>query len=624
MLDSFRNASKSWVVKLLLGLLGLSFISWGVGDVLRGGLFGRGPAIEVGKVQVTAAEVNAEFKREVARLQPLFGGKLSAEEARKMGLLDRTIQTIVTRTLIDEAARRLGLSASEDAVVAQVAADPNFRNERGEFDRELLRRALNRANLSESDYMRMEKSNMVRAQMAEALSGGLVAPVTLADPLTRWREERRAAEIAQIKDEAVALPAAPDQAAIEQYYKDHSTRFMAPEFRALTVMLLRPADVGALAEITDAHIAEAYQLRLDEFVTPERRQVAQVVLADDVAAARATDLVKAGKDLAAIAKDLGASVVDLGTVEKGELPDELGTALFAQKPGTISAPVRTALGWHVAQVGQVTPGRTRPLAEVKSMLEQDLRRERSTDLLSQLANQVEDTLGAGTSLEETASRFQLKVLRIPAIDAKGQGPNGKPVADAPKSDTFLDVAFHTEQGAESQLTEKEGDGYFLVRVDRVVPPAPRALADVRAEVVAGWQAERRHEKAGELAKAIAEQVKAGEPLAKVAQAHGIKVVTSAPFTREGAEAAKLAPAVVADLFQGKSGTVAVKAEKGGWVVARLAQVIAFEPAKDAKATETARRKISSTVASDLVDQYLAALNVELGVRVDRSQISREE
>jgi len=624
MLDSFRQASKTWVVKLLFALLALSFVAWGVGDVVRGGLFGRGPAIEVGSVQVTAAEVNAEFKREVGRLQPLFGGKLTSEEARRMGLLDRTVQTIVTRTLIDEAARRLGLSGSADAVVAQVAADPNFHNEKGEFDRELLRRALMRAGLSESDYMRMETSNMVRAQMAEALSGGLVAPAVLTEPLVRWREERRIAELTQVKDEAVALPPAPDSATMEAYYRDNGARFMAPEFRTLTVLLLRPADVAAQVQITAEKIAEAYQIRQDEFVTPERRQVSQVVLADDVSAARASDMVKAGKDLAAIAKELGVSVVDLGMVEKAELPDELAEALFAQRAGSLSPPVHTALGWHIARIGQVSPGQTRSLADVRGLIEQDLRKEHARDQLSQLANQVEDSLGAGGTLEEAAGRFQLKVVRLPAIDAQGRAPNGKPAADAPKADSFLDVAFHTEQGAESQLTDLDGDGMFLLRVDQITPPQPRALADVRAEVIAGWQAERRHEKAGELARSIAARLGAGEPFARIAQAHDLKVQTSPAFTREGAESARMAPAVVSELFQGKLGAVAVTDTKTAWTVARLAQVVPFDPARDAKATESARRKVSATVAADLVDQYIAALNAELGVRVDRSQLAREE
>jgi peptidyl-prolyl cis-trans isomerase D len=623
MLDSFRNASKSWVVKLMFVLLALSFVAWGVGDY-RGGMFGRGPAIEVGDTAVSAAEVAEEFKREVSRLQPLFGGKLTPDDARKMGLMDRTIQNIVTRTLINEAGKRLGLAASEEAVVAQVAADPTFKNELGQFDRDLLRRALSRANISEGEYIRLEMSNMIRAQMAEALSGGLVAPAILADPLTRYREERRVAEAVEIKDSAVALPAAPAQAVLEAYYKDNVDRFMAPEYRALTVLRLRPADVAARVEVTEDDIKESYQVRLNEFVTPDRRQVKQVVLPDQASADKAAEAVKTGKDLASIAKDADLSVVDLGSVEKSELPDELAEALFAQAANTVSQPIKSALGWHVAQVGPVTAGHTKSLADVKAMIVEDLKRDRAIDLLSELANQVEDSLGAGASLEETGSKFKLSVVKIAAIDAQGKGTDGKPVADAPKSDSFLDVAFHTEQGAESQLTDVEGDGYFLLRVDQVTAPKPRDLETVKAEITAAWQAGQRHQKAKELADDIAAKVKGGASLAQLAAGHGLKVVTTQPFTREGAEKAKLDPGMVSDLFTAKIGETAVSDAKGGWVVARLARVDAFDPAKDAAQAGANRRKVSSTVAADLVDQYLAALNAELGVRVDRSQLAREE
>ncbi|HSV29872.1 MAG TPA: SurA N-terminal domain-containing protein, partial [Candidatus Omnitrophota bacterium] len=184
MLETLRQATKTWIVKLLLGIVALSFVAFG-GDFISGGLFGRGPAIEVGGTEIPAAEVNNEFKRAVDRLQPMFGGKLTADDARKMGILDRTIDQIVTRSLIDEAGRRLGLIASEEAVVAQIAADPTFKNELGQFDRDRLRAALGRIGMSEAELVRMERQNLVRGQIGDALSGGVAAPAALVDQLVR-------------------------------------------------------------------------------------------------------------------------------------------------------------------------------------------------------------------------------------------------------------------------------------------------------------------------------------------------------------------------------------------------------------------------------------------------------
>lgn len=623
MLDVFRTASKTWIVRLLFALLALSFVAWGAGDVVRGGV-GRSPAIEIGKTSMSAAEVMAEFKREVERLQPLFGGKLTPEDARKMGMLDRTIDSLIARTLIDEAARSLGLSATDETILRRVASNPAFKGPTGQFDRDVFRSRLARLGFTEDSFMKTERTNMVRNQMVETVAAGIGAPVALTDPLLAWREERRVAETFVIKDESTPLPPTPDAAQLEAYYKDNVSRFMAPEYRALTVLLLRPADVAGGIDIDEAMLQEAYQQRLEEFSTPERRAVSQIVFDEQSSAAKATDLVTQGKDLAAVAKALNAEIIDLGTIEKGDLPEGLAEAVFKLSAGATGQPVKSALGWHVVKVTQVQPGRTRGFDEVKKQLEQDLRKEKSMDGLAELANKVEDALGGGATLEEAAKRHNLKTVKIAALDAQGRGLNGKPVADLPKSDQFLDVAFHTEQSTDSPLTEVPNNGYFLLRVDGVTPPAPKPLAEIKAEVVATWQAERRQEQARDKAQKLADRIKAGESAAQVAQSAGAKLESSKPFIREPGEGSTLPATVIAELFKVQPGGVAIAAVQGGTLVARLTSVVPFDINANPAVTNAARQRVSQAVATDIADQYIAALNASIGVKVDRPQLTREE
>ena len=110
MLDIFRSAAKTWIVKLLFGLLALSFVAWGVGDSIRRSAFGTGPAMSVAGTDLSAPEVEAEFKRDVERLQAQAGGRLTLEMARKAGLMENTIQQLSTKLLVDAAAKKLGLA----------------------------------------------------------------------------------------------------------------------------------------------------------------------------------------------------------------------------------------------------------------------------------------------------------------------------------------------------------------------------------------------------------------------------------------------------------------------------------------------------------------------------------
>ncbi|MCR6631989.1 MAG: hypothetical protein NVV74_19145 [Magnetospirillum sp.] len=105
---------------------------------------------------------------------------------------------------------------------------------------------------------------------------------------------------------------------------------------------------------------------------------------------------------------------------------------------------------------------------------------------------------------------------------------------------------------------------------------------------------------------------------------GGKAQTSQPFAREGADDPTLPPALVAEMFKGQPGAVASTAIQGGWVIGRLAKVIPFDPAQQPQVVDNAGRQVSQALGNDLIEQYLAALNAAVGVKVDRSQLSREE
>ena len=55
MMESMRNAAKSWVAKLLIGLLAVSFGVWGIADVFRNG--GGTTLAHVGSAEISAHDV---------------------------------------------------------------------------------------------------------------------------------------------------------------------------------------------------------------------------------------------------------------------------------------------------------------------------------------------------------------------------------------------------------------------------------------------------------------------------------------------------------------------------------------------------------------------------------------
>ncbi len=622
MLEVFRKASRTWIAKILFGILVLSFAVWGVGDMVNVGV-SNAPAITAGDVEIPADAVVAEYKREVNRLQRVFGSAFTEEQARSMGLLERTIDNMVARGLLDHAANDLDMVAPDTAVRQRIQDNPAFRNAMGQFDAQLFRQAIAQAGFAEPQFIEMARHDLLRGQLIGAVAEGMQPPTQVAETIYKYRNEKRTVESLTFEASRMPAPPTPTDEVLKQYWEAHQDRFMAPEFRALTAIILRPSDVAGEVTVTDAMVEEAYQQRLAEFQEPERRNARQILFQDEAAAKQAGALAQQGKDLDAIAQEMGQQVLELGWVDRQSLEvlaAELAEAAFTAQPGTVAQPVQTSLGWHLLQVREVQPGESRSLAEVRDQLVQDLVQERAIDVLYEMANKVDDTLASGASLEEAADKLGLRLVKADAVDVQGRDAKGQPVPDLPQSEKFLSTAFTAEEGVETRMTEMENNnGFFIARVDKVIAPAVKPFDTVKTEVLASWQAEQQLAAARTQAEQAAERLRQGETVAAVGAAMGIEPQVSQPFTRTPT-GRDLPVELVSQAFTLQPGGVATVSTPKGAMVAQLEDVQPADPKADATGYAELRAALSEGYSADVIDQYVSALNAAHGASVNREVI----
>jgi peptidyl-prolyl cis-trans isomerase D len=619
MLQGIRTFASSLVGKIIFVILLLAFGSgfWYFGDPFSGDADTRW-AVRVGDVEIPPQQLSNLYQRELARLRATSGGRIDAQQARALGLGDAVIAQAVGRTLLDQAAADLGIVAGDDSVRDTILADPSFRGPAGTFDRDLFRRTLAASGFGERQYEQLVRDGLIRAQLTNGVRAAVAAPRAMVDAMYRYRNEKRTADVVRIADAAMTGLTPPDEAALIAHHQRHAARYTQPEFRGLTtVVLLLDALAGEIA-VADPEIEAAYGERAAEFGRPERRAVRQIIVDDEATARRAHERLQAGAEFAAVAADeagLDADSLDLGSVGRDDLPPELAEAAFALAPGGLTAPVRSSFGWHILQVTAIEPAAQRSLADVRDALKASLARDKAVDALYQLSARLEDALGGGASLEEAANRLALPVRRIDAVDAEGRAPDGTPVADLPAA--IVGAAFTLDLGAESRLTDLEDEGFFVVRVDSVVPPALKPLDSVRDAVAAAVVAERRSEAGKVLADRLAEQLRGRSDVAAVAREHGLEAITTQPFDRNRTGAGDAVPAtLVGPLFEAAVDTSVVVRGDDAWFVARVRSVIAADPDADDAGRDRLAGELAAAVADDVVEQMLAVLRQRYPVTVN--------
>ena len=122
--------------------------------------------------------------------------------------------------------------------------------------------------------------------------------------------------------------------------------------------------------VTDDEVAKYYAGHKSEFVEPEQRHVAHILLSTEKDANGIVAQLKAGADFSQLArkysKDAETAIFDgkLGWITEEKVPPSFREVLNLES-GAISKPIKSDHGWHVVQVSEIKPKRQQPLEEVK-------------------------------------------------------------------------------------------------------------------------------------------------------------------------------------------------------------------------------------------------------------------
>ena len=628
MLNALRESSGSWVVKIFLGLLVLSFAAWGIGDIFR--LQPDAAVVTVGDTKVSGYQFLSDFNRQVRRMQRSLGPTFDTQQARQLGMVDQVIQQSVTRALYDQEVTQLELTLSDADIADWIRQSSAFKNSFGNFDRLRFEQVIAQNGFNEQSYIAASRRDLSREQLFSSIMGGTRAPGAMVKAFYQFQEETRVFEVLNLPHDQMTAFTAPDDSDLNAYHEAHKDQFMAPAFRVLSYLTLRPEHLLEETLASDAEVAAAYDARLNEFTTPASREIEQIVVAEEADARKIAGRLKDGGDFYAVAlelADMDKASVQLGRMMKGDLPDLAAESVFALSDGQIGEPVESDLGWHIFRVTKIVEGSSKSLDDVRAQVSRDVKLEKASEAMFELANKVEDELAGGSSIKEIAEVLNLNHGIIAAVDSLGRGRNGKPLPGLPLAPEFVGDAFTAQLGDEGQLKEASDGSYFLVQVDKVFDAAVKPIALVRDDVRRAVVSERQAKAAAEQAAKIAVEARTGKTLATLAQNGQSSAQLSherlQPLTRQRAAGeAKLSASLAQKLYKLRDGEIIEGPAQNGTShsVIRLVSVTKADPTSAPNIIKRLDEYVRSTMTDDILAQYRSALRKKYNVEINDSNI----
>ena len=227
MATSIGKLSKSFFVKLLVGIIILPFVFWGMGDVFRGGNQNVVATVDSNKISTQ------EFVNYINRLN------LNEEQVKnlsKTDLVEQILSDYIGKKVMSLEIEKLGVVVSDNALRDIIKNDKSFFKDdkfsRTEYEKFLIKSGIT-APQFEANIVEQEK----RRQFLSSLAGGIVIPEILVEK--EFRKENQTKTIQFIDLEKYHSKKKPSQDSIKELYERNKNVFFT-ELKSIRYAEIKP------------------------------------------------------------------------------------------------------------------------------------------------------------------------------------------------------------------------------------------------------------------------------------------------------------------------------------------------------------------------------------------------
>jgi len=231
MATSIGKLSKSFFIKILVGIIILPFVFWGMGDVFRGGNQNVIATIESNKISTQ------EFVNYVNRLN------LNEEQIKnlsKTDLIEQILSDYVGKKVMSLEIEKLGIVVSDNALRNIIKNDKLFFKDnkfsRTEYEKFLIKSAVTGPQF-EANIVEQEK----RRQFLSSLAGGIVVPEILVEK--EFKKENQTKKIQYIDLDKYHSKNKPSQKSIKELYEKNKNIFFT-ELKSIRYAEIKPELIG--------------------------------------------------------------------------------------------------------------------------------------------------------------------------------------------------------------------------------------------------------------------------------------------------------------------------------------------------------------------------------------------
>jgi len=630
MLRILREHASSWMLRGILILVAVTFISWGGYSLIREKKLTY--AAKVNGVLIDLNDYRDAYQGMIKQYRDAMGPSFSDKMIEELRLKERVLDDLISKVLILQEGARLGFAVQDDELRNSIESIPSFQVS-GQFDLRLYERFLRLNRMSAAEFEHLQRESLLLSKVVNLirLNGGKVSEEEVLETYL-FENGRINLTFIKVNPEVFKGQVTVNEIEIKDYYQEHQEEFRIPSFLKIQYLLFRPSDFEGKVRVSSDEIKRYYDLRKERFKTPRRvrpREILIKVSREDPPekveekrkkAEEILGKAKKTKDFGSLAKQYSESNTapkggDMGWVQRGTLGEPIETTLFSMKKGGLSSVLRGRDGFYIFKAEDVVEEKEKPLEEVKDQILQTLTKEKMKAEASRRADDAFYSLFRSRDLEGYA-----KEKRI-TIKTTGFFKEGDEIPEIGRDPSFHSSAASLKVEEISPVVSIPPNFCILKLLDQKESRIP-SLEEVKEEVRRKVITVKADEKARQVADELLEQIRGGKAINQVAKERGFRLEETGFFTRTEGLVPKIGPAgefmsILSSLTEKNRMPKEILRTKDGYFVVRLAASEHADKNKFSAMKKNLERRLIYQKQEEFFQNWLNQLRAKAKIEINK-------
>jgi len=387
-LQLMRKHAKSWLIKIILGIIIIVFIFY-FGSI-REKRQAESIAI-IDNQSISYGNFWDEYQGLVNLYRQRFGNNLTDDVLKKLNLKKQALDNLINRAIIIRKADELKLSVNDGEIRDSIRSHPAF-HKNGVFDDQVYQRTLRHYKMSPEDFEASQKMELKIAKLEELITKSVKVSEEEIYDIYRIQNEKINLEFIKIAAGSFKSRVKPTDIDLRKHFEEDSGLFRIPEKAQIKYIEFTGTDFAEHVKVSENDVTDYYNLHKNKYTKQggealplseakssiiteiKRTKGARTALRE---ARKAHDTIYQEENFEDYASTNGLKINITGFFARANPPgelsriDDIAQHVFGLRAGEISPVLSASKGFYVIKAVSTNPSYIPKFEEAKKDVEKN-------------------------------------------------------------------------------------------------------------------------------------------------------------------------------------------------------------------------------------------------------------